>query len=105
MQGVELSFHRALHLPYVSAISKMTLTTAAVIEVGDILFCVNDKYISPSEKESLVLDNIVESIKSGESCTLRLIHSGDVMYPSTPFYQIVLTDEKNPNYSRKRYYW
>ena len=44
-----------------------------------ILLLIVDKYISPSEKESLVLDNIVESIKSGESCTLRLIHSGDVM--------------------------
>ena len=44
-----------------------------------ILLLTVDKYISPSEKESLMLDNIVESIKSGESCTLRLIHSGDVM--------------------------
>ena len=63
-----------------------------------------DKYISPSEKESLLLDAIVASIKSVESCTLRLIHNSDVMcvcvallmirYPSTPFYQIVLTDDK-----------
>ena len=69
-----------------------------------LVFLTLDKYISPSEKESLMLDRIVESIKSVESCTLRLIHSGDVTfisygmlmisYSSTPFYQIVLIDDK-----------
>ena len=51
LQGLELDFDVQLHLPVVSAVSKMSfyrccvtcrmLTTTIPIEIGDVLFCVN----------------------------------------------------------------
>ena len=73
LQGLELDYDAQLHLPVVSAVSKMfvyhgsvicrMLTTTISIEIGDVLFCVNS-----SEKQSESPSRSLH-FSYGEDCT------------------------------------
>lgn len=54
-----------------------------------------DKYIVPTNKHFQLLTAVEETIKSSESCVLRLIHFQDIMYLFIVF-QLIFRMDKSP---------